>query len=84
MIYLAPILTKYPELCGRYLEILLSIEPKFRETVLLTNPPLGMEYGQVVGGCNSFKYKLTGAPIVWNSVGIARAMDEYVKANQLG
>ena len=37
----------------------------------------------MVSGCNSFKYQLTGAPIGWNSVGIARAMDEYVKSIQL-
>jgi hypothetical protein len=83
LIYLAPILSKYPELCNRYLEILLNIDAKIREKVLMTNPPPGMEFGHVVTGCNSFKYKLTGAPIVWNSVGIARAMDEHVKAHQL-
>ena len=71
MVYLAPVLGKYPQLCGRYLKILLHVDPKIRETVLMTNPPPNMEVGYVVSGCNSFRYKLAGAPTVWNSVGIA-------------
>jgi hypothetical protein len=83
LIYLAPVLNFYPTLCGRYLDILLKISPAIRESVLLTNPTPGEEEGQIVGGCNSYKYKLTSAPISWNSVGIALALDEYVHAENL-
>jgi hypothetical protein len=37
----------------------------------MTNLNKVQELGKVVSGCNSFRYKLSGAPIVWNSVGIA-------------
>ncbi|KAL4471200.1 hypothetical protein ABPG72_007567 [Tetrahymena utriculariae] len=83
LIYLAPVLNFYPNLCNRYLDILLKISPNIRESVLLTNPTQGEEEGQIVGGCNSFKYKLTSAPISWNSVGIAEALNEYVHQEKL-
>lgn len=38
----------------------------------------GTEKGQIVKGCNTFIYKLTGASLVWNSVGIAFSLDKYV------
>lgn len=55
LVYLAPVLNYYPELCDRYLEILLEISDKKRETVLMTNPLPGMEEGNIVLGCHSFK-----------------------------
>ena len=58
----------YSELCPRYLEMLLSVDSEISISVLNTEEHL---IQQVVNGCNSFRYKITGAPIVWNSVGIA-------------
>ncbi|CAD8183309.1 unnamed protein product [Paramecium pentaurelia] len=80
LIYLAPVLQMYSELCPRYLEILLSVDSEIRISVLNTQETL---IQQVVNGCNSFRYKITGAPIDWNSVGIAQAMDVYVKEKDL-
>lgn len=77
MIYLAPIIRIYPNLCDRYLDILLELYDKSRETVLMTETPPGMEEGQVVSGYASFKYKLTSAPEIWNSVGIAESLDKF-------
>ena len=49
----------------------------------MTNPVAGMEEGQVVTGCASFRYKMTSAPVTWNSVGLAQAMDRYVAQESL-
>lgn len=38
LVYLAKVLNYYPELCPRYLEVLLSVEDDVRETVLDINP----------------------------------------------
>ncbi|KRX05819.1 Calponin homology domain [Pseudocohnilembus persalinus] len=83
LIYLAPVLNHYPQLCDRYLDILLEIHDGFREIVLTTDPVPGMEEGQIVRGYASFNYKLSEAPIIWNSVGIAKSLDKYTKNNQL-
>lgn len=82
--YLSPILMQYPMLCDRYLEILIKIPEKIRETVL-TNPSSSDEVqeGYVVSGCKSFKYRLNGVSLVWNSVGIVQSLDKYVKENKL-
>ncbi len=55
LIYLAQALNYYPQLCDRYLDILLEIQNNIRETVLTTDPIPGMDEGQIVKGCNSFK-----------------------------
>lgn len=49
----------------------------------MTNPVSGMEEGAVVQGFASFRYRLTNAPSVWNSVGIAQAMDNHVNEEKL-
>ena len=56
LIYLAPVLNFYPVLCDRYLEILLYISDKIRETILITNPIPGEEEDKIVNGFNTFKY----------------------------
>eukprot|EP00825_Cyclidium_porcatum_P051511 TRINITY_DN949_c0_g1_i1.p1 TRINITY_DN949_c0_g1~~TRINITY_DN949_c0_g1_i1.p1 ORF type:complete len:805 (-),score=152.08 TRINITY_DN949_c0_g1_i1:109-2523(-) len=83
LIYTAPILNEYPELCGRHLDILLDIEDKIRKIVLTTNPDPEKEEGQIVRGCTSFRYKLTSAPVEWNSVGIAQSLDLHVQTTKL-
>jgi hypothetical protein len=65
------------------LEILLGIDDKIRETVLMTNPLPGLEEGQIVHGCFSFNYKLTSAPLNWNSIGIAKSMEKFAIRNNL-
>jgi len=84
LIYLSPILNHYPMLCDRYLEILNKISEKIRETVL-TNPTsnIDIEEGYVVSGCKSFKYRLNGVSLVWNSVGIVQSLDKFVKEKKL-
>jgi hypothetical protein len=37
----------------------------------------------VVYGANTFNYKLTGAPLVWNSLGIAKVLSQQVKKNSI-
>jgi hypothetical protein len=52
---LAPVLNFYPVLCDRYLEILLYVSDKIRETILITNPIPGEEEDKIVNGFNTFK-----------------------------
>lgn len=40
LIYLAPVLQNYPELCTRYLEILLSVDSEIRGSILNTEEPI--------------------------------------------
>jgi len=42
-----------------------------------------IKFGPVVYGANTFNYKLTGAPLVWNSLGIAKVLNQFVKKNGL-
>ena len=84
LVYLSPILNHYPMLCDRYLEILIKISEKIRETVLNNpNSDIDVEEGYVVSGCKSFKYRLNGISLVWNSVGIVQSLDKYVKEKKL-
>lgn len=55
LIYIAPTLNHYPELCDRYLEIMLKISDQIRSTILLINPKPEEREGLIVKGCNSFK-----------------------------
>ena len=98
LIYIAPVINKFPNLCKRYLEVLLAVSDEIRTPVLDINPIPGGEEGYIVLGSNSFKlfyilncntyvilsrYKLTGAPLLWNAVGIAEALEIYVQTKNL-
>lgn len=48
LVYLAPVLNYYPELCTRYLEVLLSVEDDVRETVLNISQDTLSEYNIVI------------------------------------
>lgn len=84
LIYLAPILNHYPLLCDRYIEIIIEVSEEIRE-IALQNPsnPNDIEEGYVVKGCKSFKYRLNGVSLVWNSVGIVQSLDKFVKEKKL-
>jgi len=80
LVELAELLNYEPELCERYLDVLLNISEEIRLDVLRTD---GIKIGPVVFGCNTFTYRLTGAPLEWNAVGIAKALDENIRNNRL-
>ncbi len=42
-----------------------------------------IKLGPVVYGSNTYNYQLTGAPLVWNSLGIAKALKNYIKTNNV-
>ena len=50
--------------------------PQIRSDVLNTAV---MKYGPVVYGANTFTYKLTGAPLIWNSIGLVRVLHKNVE-----
>mmetsp|Transcript_18548 Transcript_18548/g.16140 ORF Transcript_18548/g.16140 Transcript_18548/m.16140 type:complete len:283 (+) Transcript_18548:1702-2550(+) len=81
LIYLASSTIRYPQLCKRYIDILLNVGDDTRTTVLDINPVPGTEEGYITQ--NSFKYKLTGSPLLWNAVGIAEALEKIVKKDKL-
>jgi hypothetical protein len=63
-----------------YLEILLHVGPQIRADILNTTV---IKFGPVVYGANTFNYKLTGAPLVWNSLGIAKVLNQHVRRQGL-
>ena len=60
--------------------MLLHVGPQIRNDILNTNI---IKFGPVVYGSNTFNYKLTGAPLVWNSLGIAKVLMHYLKKNNI-
>jgi len=48
---------------------LLHVGPQIRTDVLTTSV---IKFGPVVYGANTYNYQLTGAPLVWNAIGIAK------------
>jgi hypothetical protein len=42
-----------------------------------------IKFGPVVYGASTFTYKLTGAPLVWNSLGVARVLAQHVKKERI-
>lgn len=42
-----------------------------------------IKYGPVVYGANTYNYQLTGAPLVWNALGIARQLKVYIRKNNI-
>lgn len=59
---------------------MLHVGAQIRNDILNTNI---IKFGPVVYGANTFNYKLTGAPLVWNSLGIAKVLSQYVKKNNI-
>lgn len=57
----------------------MNVNEKIRENVLDIEPRDGQEEGQIVNGCNSFKYKLTGVCLNWNCCGVAESLDRFIK-----
>ncbi len=55
---------------------MLHVGPQIRADILNTSV---IKYGPVVYGSNTFTYKLTGAPLNWNSIGIVKFLDKYLK-----
>jgi hypothetical protein len=81
LIELAELLNYENSLCGRYLEVLLSVGTQIRADVLNTAI---IKYSPVVYGGNSFAYRLTGAPLAWNSIGVARGLEVQLKTQGRG
>lgn len=38
-----------------------------------------IKYGPVVYGSNTFTYKLSGAPLSWNSIGLVRVLNKHLQ-----
>lgn len=81
LIYLAKALRWYPELCERYLEVLLVIHDDIMSTILSVEETNIESY--IVLSTTSFKYFRTGAPKLWNSAGLATSLNHYVKKHEL-
>ena len=54
--------------------------PQIRNDVLSTHV---IKFGPVVYGATTFTYKLTGAPLLWNSLGIARVLAQLVRQERV-
>lgn len=54
----------------------MHVGPQIRNDILNTNI---IKFGPVVYGANTFTYKLTGAPLLWNSLGIAKMLAKTIK-----
>ncbi len=42
-----------------------------------------IKYGPVVYGSNTFTYKLTGAPLLWNSIGVAKTLHVFLEKEKV-
>jgi hypothetical protein len=58
----------------------MHVGPQIRTDILNTHV---IKFGPVVFGSNTFTYKLTGAPLVWNSLGLAKMLAEHVKKERI-
>lgn len=56
--------------------MLLHVGPQIRADVLTTSV---VKLGPIVYGANTYLYKLTGAPLAWNSIGIAQYLDKNLQ-----
>lgn len=59
---------------------MLHVGPQIRNDILTTTI---IKLGPVVYGSNTYNYQLTGAPLVWNSLGIAKSLKNYIKRNNI-
>ena len=75
LVELAELLKFEQSLCERYLEILLHVGAQIRTDILNTSV---IKYGPVVYGSNTFTYKLSGAPLTWNSIGLVKELNNYL------
>ena len=80
LIELAELLNFRESFCARYLEILLHVGVQIRADVLTTSL---IKFGPVVYGSNTYNYQLTGAPLVWNALGIAKELNNYIKRQKI-
>ena len=76
LVELAELLNYEESLCQRYLDVLLCVSPQIRADVLNTSI---IKFGPVVFGSNTFTYKLTGAPLLWNSIGLVKILHAYTE-----
>jgi hypothetical protein len=83
LIYLAKILNYYPDYTATYLTILLAAPDNIRSAVLEVEPLPGTEEEVYVSGANTEKYRTFGAPLEWNSLYIAQALEKHVIQNNL-
>lgn len=61
----------------------MQVNPSVRQIILKIDAQEGQQEGQIIKGYQSFRYKLSGAPLNWNSVGIAQSLEKYVQENNL-
>ena len=84
LVYLAPALNKQPGLCEKYVNCLLSVTPDIRRTVLQTpaetETQTMLEEGIVVLGPSAQRYKVGGAPLLWNTLEIATNLATVVRS----
>jgi hypothetical protein len=64
LIYLAKVLRYYPDLCPRYLEVLLAVEDDVRESVLDIDPENGGEYNIVLSKILIIRYDFLQVPSI--------------------
>jgi len=83
LIYLAKVLHFYPEFAEKYLEILLSVPDAIRTSVVDVNPIPGTEEEVLVSGASTEKYRTYGAPLEWNPLFIAQALEKHIKASDI-
>jgi len=81
--YLAQTLHFNQEYTETYLKILLSAPETIRSSCLEVNPIPGQEDEAYVYGANTEKYRTFGAPLYWNSLYVAQAMERRIQEQQL-
>ena len=87
LIYLAPALQRFPNLARRYVECLLTLTAEVRGSLLDISESESMaltEEGTLVAGTNTQRYRLSGAPFLWNQDIVVEKLVEIIQEEQLG
>ena len=85
LVYIAPVLHKYPELAERYVECLLVLRDDFRKTLLELpeDSQTLIDETALVFGSNTQQYKIKGCPLFWKNSTVALALSNHVKNSNL-
>ena len=83
--YLAAIIKQFPDLCDRYLEIILSVTQEIRSDILLVpeeddeRPGTKQDY---VAGSSAGKYLAYSSYLFWNQTKIIQSLEKIILANE--
>lgn len=84
---MASIIKSFPELCDRYLEILLAVAQEIRTDILLVpeseNDEKQFTKMEYVAGCSAAKYLALSSYQYWNQTKIIQSLEKIILVNNM-